>query len=506
MTTNNTGPRVPAPDDLRALGRLDDRDREFGQGLRAHLLRQAHDAMPASSIERTVPMTSAGATITTGTQPWRYGLRARLISIAAAVALALGGSAAYLLRVQAPTPVSAQTVLRHAAATLAATSAGEVSHVMSTFYFGPNSSFGAGSQTLGSGPITYTVDQQTQYDATGAISRQVASGTTITGTLLFSMVRTGQAARLYGPRANAVEEFAVPRSVGFSWADNPLGVAPRQLILAVQRDKLQNVRLLPQQSFDGATVYVVESSYTDLAPPGAPETGVRLSRHIFRLYIDAGTYAIQGMDSLQVDAGAAPRIVENMRVTKRETMALSSLAAGAFALHAPASARVVRSSYDLLSVAQALARPDEPAPLLADDAQGLRLQQITLEHTSRYNDLTYDYQNGLSFPGAFDLESFTVIVEPTASMAAAASSETTTVTSTLSLTVAGKRVRATYEESTARSSLDQRVLTYQDGATTVHLVGTRLSKDRFFATVGALVDGHRRPDVAAALQRELDTP
>ncbi len=513
MTSDKDTPRSGDALDhgLRALGRLDARDEAFGEGLRAALLQQVHD-QTSTSVTQKRSATMATATIQTmakgGSRYGRYGWRARLVSVAAAVVLALGGSATYYLRVQAPTPVSAQSVLRQAAAALATASPDEVAHVTSTFYYGDNSSFGTGHQTLGSGPITFTVDQLTQYTKTGAISQQVASGTSITGTLLFRMVQTGGMARLYGPGANVLEEFAMPRNSHFSWADNPFGIAsPQQFVLAAQQNRLPNVHLLSQQQLDGIAVYVVESSYADLVPSGAKTaTAPRPRRHIFRLYVDAQDYTIRGMDSLDIDAGAASRTVESLRVTGRETLALSSIPADTFALDAPASARVIPPSYDLLSVAEAVARPGEPAPLLSGDAEGLRLRQLMLSHTPPDAGLVYySYGNGQSFPGTTNGKSFAVMVSPSSPVSVGARQGAATE-STLSLTIAGETVQATYYDETALTTDAQRRLTYRQGAMTVQLIGTGLSKDEFFAAVRALVDGHAHPDVVTALQRELDTP
>ena len=503
MTTNHEG-ADSLRRDLRALGQPDARDEGFEQELRARLLRQAHDTLSSSS-ERTEAMATTASATKRVPGYVRYGWGMRLASIAAAVVRALGGAAAYYWRVQAPTPVSAQTVLRHAAAALTPAPPDEVVHVMSTHYYGDHSSFGTGNQTLGSGPITVTIDQLTQYTATGAISQQVAVGTTITGTLLFRMVQTGPMARLYGTRSNIVEEFGMPQNTGFSWADNTFGVAPQQLVLAARQNALPHVRLLPGQTLDGVTVYVVESSYTAPTPPGVTAGTVRSPRYVFRLYIDAQNYTIQGMDSLEADPGAALHVVESMRVTKRETTPLSALPAGTFALNAPATARIVRSPYDLLTIAAAVAHPNEPAPLLSNDAEGLRLLTVTLARAPQPVSLTYYYQSSLNFPGAPDNKVFTVTMTPVTATTGHVQ-QNATATSPISLTVAGAVVRGAYSAPAVDGPGMARSLTYRQGDVTVQLAGVGLTKDTFFAVVGALVDGHTHPDVVTALQRELDTP
>jgi len=491
--------------DLRALGRLDAHDEAFGRDLRARLLRQARDIAPVS-IERTTTMAAMVTPAKGRFGYWPFGLRTRLISIATAVLLILGGDIVLnVSSVRQPTPVSAQTVLRYAVAALTTASPDEVVHVMSTHYYGDHSSFGTGNQTLGSGPITVTIDQLTQYTATGAISQQMAAGTTITGTLLFRMVQTGQLARIYGTRSNIVEEFGIPQNTGFSWADNTFGVAPQQLVLAARQNALPHVRLLPEQKLDGVTVYVVESSYADPAAPGVAAARMRSPRHVFRLYIDAQNYTIQGMDALEADPGATLHVVERMRVTKRETAPLSSLPADAFALNAPTTARVVHSPYDLLTIAAAVTRPNEPAPLLSNDAEGLRLQTVTLAHAPQPVSLMYYYQSSVNVPGASDNKVFTVTITSVTATTGQAP-QSAPATSPISLTVAGVPVRATFVEPPAHSPGMARSLTYRQGDLIVQLAGVGLSKNTFFATVRALVDGHTRPDVAAALQHELDTP
>src|SRR5947208_1767834 len=97
--------------DLRLLARSDADDERFEHDLRARLLQQAQ--VRAAETPEMTPMLGT-ATATRRTTPRRLpGLRTRLISIAAAITLVLGGLAGHL-RLQTPTPVSAQEILHRA--------------------------------------------------------------------------------------------------------------------------------------------------------------------------------------------------------------------------------------------------------------------------------------------------------------------------------------------------------------------------------------------------------
>jgi hypothetical protein len=342
MTTNNIGPRVPAPDDLRALGRLDDRDREFGQGLRAHLLRQAHDAMPASSIERTVPMTSAGATITTGTQPWRHGLRARLISIAAAVALALGGSAAYLLRVQAPTPVSAQTVLRHAAATLNLDGPDQVLHDVSMVHTASAPGISAGVSGLTDPDVV--VNRWTQRDAHGMVLRDDILFTNPADVLLQHTVQNGQTLQLYNAQSRTtvimtMTQAAPPQQQVIPDPFDPASL--RQFVLDAQRGVGRGVHLLPQQTLDGAAVYVVQVVHT---LPVDPRADAAKTTHQFTttLYVRADTYAIRKLEIASDNAKGEFLSSSTAQIMQHEVIPLTDVPAQTFSLRAPSGTKVIR--------------------------------------------------------------------------------------------------------------------------------------------------------------------
>ena len=303
-----------------------------------------------------------------------WQMRLCLASLVAALLLALGSITGYL-PLYSPAPVSAQTVLQHAAAALSRTAPDQVLHQTSQLYIGDRTTFGMDPQTtFASGPITLTVDQWTQFDATGAISRQVTTGTSSTGALVFRILQTGATAQIYSVRENVIETRVVPTRQSIYWVDRPLGMIDLgQLVLAAAHGSIPNtkLKLLPQQTLDGATVDVVAITF----PPPAGGTlacdrplhcasGHASRQHArrrhdrghqpwpsshHRLYIDAHTYAIRGMDGGVVTAQGTATVSMSMRVIQSTTVPLSAVPADTFVLNAPANARAVPPVYQPLT-------------------------------------------------------------------------------------------------------------------------------------------------------------
>lgn len=499
--------------DLSVLGRLDARDERFRDELRERLLVRAHGVSVEPQENRTIPMaTTSLSTTSLYSRPRRRAghLYAQLAAVAAVLALTLGGAAVYL-SVQRPQPASARTILRQAAIHLLV-APDQVVHETGTMYYGQGSSFGTGQQEFATGPITLTVDQWTQFDTGGAIGRQVSAARTITGALVFTILQIGQQVRVYGARSNAIETASLYKGERISsWADGSLGITdPRRFVLAARNGSLPHVRLLQGQKLDGAPVDIVERIDTVAGPAASSRVRGALARQVYRVYIDARTYAIRGADSVDVDTQGNALVVSRMRATRRDTVPLARVPAGTFALKAPASAHMLTPLYDRLSVAQAVARPGEPVPLLSGGPGGLRLRQVIFTHLTQPPNrplvsIDYDYLAGTPEYGPFAGKNFAVAVILKAP-AGAYGLPAGATSRTLALTVADAPVRAAYGESPAGSQGTQRTLTYKQGMVTVRIEAMGMRRAEFFDAVRALVDGHTHPAVAARLQRDLDTP
>lgn len=445
-------------------------------------------------------------------RPWpghaaatRWSPRLRLGSLLAALLLALGGAATYV-NLHGATPVSAQAILRRAAAALPRALPDQVVHQTSLLYFGPRDNFGLYQKSLVTGPVTVSVDQWTQLDATGAISQQVTTLTNGAGSLLARMLQVGRDVRIYYPGDGTIQSMIASHGHSSYWVDQLPGRAdPRQFVLAAAQGLIPNTRLLPQQTLDGAPVDVVEMSYPTPVMPGYT---VRGGAHTEVLYIDARTYALRDVEENMQTAQGDWEVSLRMRVTGSTVLSLSDAPAGAFALGAPAAARVLPPPYQPLSVAAAVALPGVPAPLLGGDADGLQLQGVTFTHVPEFSGAGYSYQAGTSPLGDLDphLKSFWVSLGLAHREPGVDESPEMGPSQPLTLTVAGQTVSATYYGAVGGGAYPQgeRILTYQQGTVSVWLGGIGLSKDEFFAAVGALADGKSNPALVAQLQHELD--
>jgi len=515
--TDRTGQEQPTADagmaeqdaalvrDLRALVRHGPRDDQFKREARARLLLYARDNQSALS-ERNESMTIASTPIPI-VRPIRLprvpGLLRLAVAVATALGLASGGLSAYL-RLQPAEPVSAQSVLRRAAAAMAPVSPDRVVHETSR-YEGLNLGGLTGQQARAAGPVT--IDQWTQFTATGAISRQVTAGASAGGAPLFRALQSGRDAQIYAVAANTVQTGAIPKGQGASWIDNPMGITDLPaFVRAVQQGAFPDVRLLPRTTLNGVPVDVIENKVIEPLPPGA-QTGLKPAQDVFTLYLDAGDYTVRGMDQLWIDSRGGTHVNTRIRVTARQIVPLSAVPTGTFALRAPASARVVTGQFRLVTVAAAIARPGMPVPLLAGDPLGLQLQYVSVDKLQGYDRFTYQYKAGTSTFGQYDrrktlsVESFHYVPSPGASPAAGGFR-----TQQLTLHIAGSTVQARYASVQTSNAGLTHGLYYHQGSMAVSINGTDMTRGQFFAVVRTFVDGHTHSADVARLQSEIDAP
>ena len=394
--------------DLRALAPLGPRDDQFKREARARQLLYARDNQSALS-ERNRSMAIASTAISVPQSirvprvPWLLRVA---IAVAAALGLASGGLSAYL-RLQPAEPVSAQSILRRATAAMAPVSPDKAIHETSV-YDGLDLGQLTGRQGRASGPVT--IDQWTQFTATGAISRQVTTGASTDRIARFRELQTGRDTQLYAVASNTVQTGSIPKGQGASWIDHPVGITDLPaFVRAVQQGAFPDVRLLPRTTLNGVPVDVIENRVVEQLPPGAP-AGLKPAQDVYTLYLDAGSYAVRGMDQVWIDSRGKTHVNMRIRVTTRQVIPVAAVPPGTFALRAPASARVIASQFRLVTVAGAIARPGMPAPLLAGDPLGLQLQYISVDKLQGHDRLTYWYKAGTPVYGQYDRRK-TVIVE-----------------------------------------------------------------------------------------------
>ena len=391
-------------------------------------------------------------------------------------------------------PVSARTVLARADAALPAASPDRVFHQISTLSYTATAPAAQGLPDRAS-----TIEQWARLDDHNAVIQQATTITGATGALLTRTVQEGNTIRTYSAKDNTVTTFTLPPSLGGGIGmGDPFGVAyMRQLVRAAQNGS-QNVRLLPQQTLDGVTVDVVALNST--VPLSATSGQMTAARTVTTLYVDAHSYAVRGLDLSETGGAGIPTFAFSLRVREQSVVALAAVPVGVFAFNPPANARTVAGptlpQIRTLGVAAALGVSD--APLLTGDPDGLRLRRIESIGASRSIDYTYQAAHA---PGDFSAPGFAVMVDPRGASSAAGAAFG--ATRALTLTVAGQTVQARYS-ATSTGLVTLRLLAYRQGAASVLLTGSGLDEKTFFATIGALVDGRARPDVAARLQQELD--
>lgn len=482
----------------------------------AHLSPPRRASVDRVVYARLATTTTVGARIA----PCRgQGMRRRLMSLAAALVLAFGGLTGYL-RLHAPTPVSAQTILHRAAEATARLGgpSDEVIHQVSTV---------STMLKLNVTPLHATVDQWIQLDAAGALVQRAATVHSAAGALVARILDAGGTEQIYDTAGNTI--FTNPLPTGATpWTRDPSGLAyARQVLLAAQQNHGPTVRLLPAQTLNGVAVDVVA---VDIAQPASPLplAGFTPQHLTATFYIDAQTYALRGMDLSELTA-AAPAPIVTMRVTGRDALPLASVPAATFALDAPADAQVwrpapateTRAHQPFTALSDAIAIPDQPALLLARDIAGLRFHGSESVTQGLGTTITsYSYGPALRVadegdgPVAADgigsvsptARSFDIQITHVAALdstGTAPGAFTTRGAQPITVTIAGQPVQAQYWAlETNVPPLHQ--VSYRQGASWVMISSQGLSKDEFFAAINALVDAKAHPDIVAQAQYESD--
>lgn len=498
---------------LRAYGASVPRDPAFIARLRVELMvahRQQRSDQPVwrPAHSRSAQMASRSRRV-----------RARLASLGAVLALVVGSIVGYL-RLQSPTAVSAQTILKRAAAVATGpqSAPNQVIHQVSTV---------STVLKLNIDPLDTTVDQWIQLDDGGAIAQRIATIHSITGALVASFLDKGSTEQIYDAAGNTIFSDKLPAGAT-PWSRDPSGMAyARQMLLAAQHDNGQNARLLPDQTLDGVAVHVV--AIDNLGPTTVPAVaGFTPQRLTTTLYIDAQSYAIHGMDLNEVAGNSSSPIIA-MRVTRYETVPPAQVAADTFALGAPATAQVwhpgpvppqVAQAHTLASsVAGAVAVAGQPALLLSGNIAGLRFHGVAADIQQDGITIT-DYSYGPPLrvadegggPVAADgiggpsptARSFNVQIDgvPASAAAGVPLGWGMRGEQAMTVTIAGQAVQAHYWVDTDAPAIHQ--LIYRQGASWIKLSSYGLSTDEFLSAIHALVDASANPDVVAQAQHELD--
>ena len=267
--------------------------------------------------------------------------RGRVAAFAAALLLALSGVAGYL-RWQQPTPVSAQDILRHVAAVLQPAGPGHVVHDVSTTLTTSAPGISAGVSGLTTPNVT--IDQWTQRDVNGLITRQDTTFSDPQGTVLQHAVQNGSTLQLYNAQAGATFVMTATQAVtqGPIIVPDPFDTASlRQFVLDVQQGTNPDAHLLPGQTLDGVTVYVIQVVRT---LPGISQANPETSPHksIVTLYVDSGTYLIHELDISSANVQGHVLSSTVLRVVRHEVMLLSAVPPSVFTLHTPAHTQVIR--------------------------------------------------------------------------------------------------------------------------------------------------------------------
>jgi len=395
---------------------------------------------------------------------------------AAAVALLMCGAG--YLRLESPIPVSAaQATLNHAVATLRADAAGGALHAVYTV-----ASTGTTGATVA--PPTM-IEEWAQGDASGTIIKATLIFSDTAGHVQGRTVLSGDAATTYYPGSNTV----VTGTVDHASLPSPLDVAGLAQLVQQAQQGGQGARLLPAQTLDGVAVQVVE---VDRATDDAAH-----QRQKIRVYIDAKTSIVRGLNFETDDATGVVQGTTTVHLTTFEIVDPSAVPANTFALHAPASARVIpsRTGSHHVAIAQAMAaQVAAPAPLLAGPLTRLRDVQIGYLAGSTAVGYLYgpDDRHFLSVFVVTDRRGAVQRIDPLMRWPSS-------VGRSLTLTIAGQRVHATYYQVGA----DTHILLYLHGGSGVRIIATGTSQTAFFNQVHALVDGRTHPAMVVQAQHDL---
>jgi hypothetical protein len=342
--------------DVQRLGQLDDRDELFRRELRRRLLLQALQ-QTREQTDRTAQMQGTRVTrapIWARRRRLSGALRVRLACAAAALMLALSGAAGYL-RLSAPAPVSAQTVLSRAAVAMrlapnqaahltyrvtVISPAGATPMPAQTTWRTSTKVSGVPAQSASMGTAWTTADVWVQADANGV------------PTMTSQALAAGHGPR-FGDGAHALPTIdhyvQIGRQVyGYDLGNNAIsipgthdehpgwmipndalaGAGVAQELSALAQRAPGQVQRLPQQTLDGIGVEVIAvNGWTDA--PGMRTT----------FYFDAGSFLLRGFDAVSIDP-TYPTPSWQVRLASYATVAATAVPPHTFILNAPADARV----------------------------------------------------------------------------------------------------------------------------------------------------------------------
>jgi len=419
--------------------------------------------------------------------------RRQLTALAMTGALALGAVAG-LLHMKTTTPVSAAAlILRHAAS--AAAPNGQALHTSYTIT-SPQGVRVGGSASLPS----VTLDTWSKRDASGGLSEALTFSSPSGGWLGHTII-TGQTATIYDASGNAVATASVAQSSPV--LDHPFDPASlAQFVSALAQGADPHAQALPSQTLDGNVVDVVQIDRTNAEGDQSPST--------VTLYVDARTYVLRRLD---VAVSGAHPSTTTFQLIQYASVPVTSVPAQTFPLTTHALSTSVGTSvanppstYQQLSVAQAIAQAGVPAPLLVGTSpiNGLRLRDVARLRTAQFAQVVYRYEDEQK-----DVESGkrdVVVVLGTGRVdqdPMFAPAQTTG--QPLTLIVAGTTVRATLYQQVVQAPWPEWFLTYTQGTVRVKVGSVNLSRGQFLQAVGALVDGRTHLAEVARLQRDLDT-
>ena len=520
---------------LEQAGQLDAPSYSFEQHLRARLLQQAGgpsavERHPVTMPTYTLPFDARQSQVASQAPRRRLlsRTRARVGSVVAAAVLVLGGAGVYQ-HANGPAPVSAQTLLRNAAAALPVAT---------------DQVFHRTEVTRDLGPTGYPVtvrDTWTQLDASGDVTRQAIDESTTSGVLMRRIVLDGAQLHEYDAVYNVATNSTISAGSPSTADHDPYGVPEMRRILAsAQQSTAAKVQLLPEQTLDGHQVQVVKV----VSPPEKkgvdgpqPVPNGYLNSYVL-LYVDPASYGIRGMDTYVIDGRGASVLKLTMRTESSATLAPSAVPAATFAFNPPASATVAvpppatATPSDALpiSVSQTLAIQGAPSLFLAGNPDGLKLQELTRQDIAQTTGNTIDtltvagtyvYSRYLaahknaSLDASLEITVFNGGPKGPAAVAAAPRPVTQTYWNsgsngreigtsvrTMNLTIAGKPVTAAFDISTGCTSCGP-ALSYQANGTTVNIWGRGLDESGFLSAIAALQDGQSNPSLVASLQTEL---
>ncbi len=409
----------------------------------------------------------------------------RWVSIATAMALAVAGVLGYV-RMEAPAPVSAASVLRQALAARPAATPAQLIHETGTLYI--DGRFDLPDQQVFTPPMNLTIDQWTQLDASGAIDRQATTAALASGDMVVSALQIGARQQIYGALHNAITTEPAAPQQNYAWLANPLDISDvPALVASAQSSSSDNLRLLPSQILNGVSTDVIQIRAVSSGEHAFPHTiGVSGGEQITTMYVDAHAYTIRGVDISIVGQTGTSTLVYSMRVTNLVVVPATSAPAGIFTLGAPAGARSLPPLAAVSSSQTAHTAPPQATLLLAQTPVGLQLGQLTTNIGAPYATTSVTYcasgRCASDPPGVMQFViSFAQTQPPSSHIPPPLA-----MGQAMSLTIVGAPVQAYYvEDSTA---LGARRLIYLQGTTLVELYSRGLDKTAFFNAVSSLVD------------------